>query len=149
MGASPEADAARIFGHTDMSGDCWLWQRKLSYDGYARASVGSRKVGNYRTGVAVHRWVYEYIVGPIPEGLAIDHRCGVRNCLNPAHMEPVDPRINTARMFRKREPQTYCAKGIHLMEAHAVYTSSGKRYCGPCVTTAKRERKATRKAAVA
>jgi hypothetical protein len=44
-----------------------------------------------------HRVIYEYLVGPIPDGLSIDHLCRVRHCVNPAHLEPVTHRENVLR----------------------------------------------------
>ena len=44
-----------------------------------------------------HRAVYDYLVGPIPAGLTIDHLCRVRNCVNPAHLEPCTIRENILR----------------------------------------------------
>ncbi len=45
-----------------------------------------------------HRYAYETMVGPIPEGLQIDHICQVQRCVNPAHLEPVTPKVNMQRM---------------------------------------------------
>src|SRR3546814_19356891 len=44
-----------------------------------------------------HRISYELCVGPIPEGMELDHLCRVRRCVNPAHMEPVTHRENVLR----------------------------------------------------
>lgn len=56
---------------------CWLWNRGRDRDGYATGK-GS-----------MHRLTYQHYVGPIPEGLQLDHTCEVRHCINPAHLEPV------------------------------------------------------------
>lgn len=39
-------------------------------------------------------------VGPIPEGLHLDHLCRVRRCVNPAHLEPVTQAENNYRQAR-------------------------------------------------
>jgi hypothetical protein len=44
-----------------------------------------------------HRASYTLLVGPIPDGLEIDHLCRVRSCVNPAHLEPVTPDENQRR----------------------------------------------------
>jgi hypothetical protein len=44
-----------------------------------------------------HRWAYEHFVGPIPEGLEIDHGCFVHACVNPGHLEPVTHQENVRR----------------------------------------------------
>lgn len=66
--------------------ECWLWLGVTDEKGYGR--FGKR---------AAHRMTYELLVGPIPDGLQIDHLCRVRNCVNPAHLEPVTLRENLAR----------------------------------------------------
>lgn len=47
--------------------------------------------------VLVHRFAYEQVKGPIPEGLFIDHLCRNRGCVNPNHLEPVTNRENVMR----------------------------------------------------
>ena len=52
-----------------------------------------------------HRLVYTLLVGPIPEGYILDHKCRVRCCCNPDHLEPVTHAVNTHRgeavLFKK------------------------------------------------
>jgi len=50
----------------------------------------------------VHRVMYEEDVGPIPDGLEIDHLCRNRACCNPAHLEPVTHSENVARSVARR-----------------------------------------------
>lgn len=73
-----------------MSG-CWLWTGTKKFDGYGELTVGGRKH------VRAHRFSYELLVGPIPEGLDLDHLCRVRACVNPRHLEPVTRQINLLR----------------------------------------------------
>ena len=73
-----------------VEGDCWLWTKCKNSDGYGRMRVN---------GVLeqVHRVSYEIFVGPIPEGLELDHTCRNRACINPAHLEPVTHLENVRR----------------------------------------------------
>ena len=50
--------------------------------------------------MASHRVVYELLVGLIPDGLLIDHRCEVKLCCNPDHLEAVTRSVNGLRAFR-------------------------------------------------
>jgi hypothetical protein len=79
----------------DESG-CWIFTGALSTSGYGRVGRGARAEGLAQT----HRVTYEHLVGPIPEGLDIDHLCRVRACCNPAHLEPVTRRENCLRGAR-------------------------------------------------
>lgn len=83
----------RIVANTDrLSGnsDCWNWLGACDADGYGKSSAEGRSV---RT----HRYVYQALVGPIPDGLTIDHLCRNRRCCNPAHLEPVTRGENNRR----------------------------------------------------
>lgn len=83
----------------EKSDGCWLWTGVLSYDGYGRFRADNRSTG-------AHRFAYEYYVGPIPDGLQIDHLCRVHNCVNPAHLEPVTPAENQRRGREARQART-------------------------------------------
>lgn len=69
---------------------CWIWTGELNRNGYGRLSVGG-------TRRMAHRLSYEVHAGPIPRGLVLDHRCRVRSCCNPHHLDPVTVRENTFR----------------------------------------------------
>lgn len=81
-------------------GGCWLWTATVNHAGYGRFCIGGR--GN--TGLA-HRVVYEFLVGPVPEGLQLDHSCNVRRCVNPKHLEPV----TAAENWRRRDERNAAA----------------------------------------
>jgi hypothetical protein len=71
--------------------ECWLWTGGVRTTGYGQI----RYLGRNH---AAHRVSYEINVGPIPEGLHIDHLCRVRLCVNPIHLEPVTQDENNRRM---------------------------------------------------
>jgi hypothetical protein len=78
-----------LAGYPDKPTDgCWEWTGNRTGDGYGRLAG--------RQGLA-HRLSYEYHLGPIPDGLEIDHLCRNRGCGNPAHMEAVTHRVNCQR----------------------------------------------------
>lgn len=72
-------DVARFWGHVDKSGDCWMWARARTTDGYAFFKLGRKMIYG-------HRFAWELTNGPIPEGLRVDHICRSRSCVNPSHM---------------------------------------------------------------
>jgi hypothetical protein len=75
-------------------GDCWLWQRRLSHDGYGQVQcfVNGRSMKTM-----AHRVAWMAYRSEIPAGLQIDHLCRVRACCNPWHLEPVTNRVNSLR----------------------------------------------------
>ena len=70
---------------------CWIWEQCRSAAGYGRTWTVER--GN----LFAHRLSYEQNVGPIDEGLDIDHLCRVKSCVNPDHLEAVSRSINLRR----------------------------------------------------
>ena len=64
--------------------------------------------------LTVHRVAYEAAVGPIPEGLQLDHLCRNTLCTNPAHLEPVTCRENLLRgntLQAANAAKTHCPYG--------------------------------------
>lgn len=106
---------------------CWEWGGPTGEGGYGFfVYEGSRR--------QAHRDAYTSLVGPIPEGLVLDHLCRNRVCVRPDHLEPVTLRINTLRgtsvpaiNARKIE----CGKGHPFTEAN-TYLYRGKRSCRTC-----------------
>jgi hypothetical protein len=109
---------------------CWVWQGPKDQKGYGRTFVGSRTDGT-RKSEKTHRMAYIFWVGPIPEGLTVDHLCENKPCCNPDHLELVTSAENTRRASERRET---CRRG-HSRKEHAyLYEGAGRRFwvCRVC-----------------
>jgi hypothetical protein len=122
--------------------DCWRWTGKVSRDGYGRMSVA----GRYRI---VHRLAHDVWIGPIPEGLEVDHLCQVKLCINPAHLEAVTHRENMHRQPRIGAllAQTECVHGHDYTAENTMRDTRGNRRCRTCHNARERARKAAKRAA--
>lgn len=115
-------------------GGCWLWTAGTS-KGYGQFLNGA------------HRVSYEMLVGPIPEGLHIDHLCRVRACVNPDHLEPVTRKENILRGVGApavNARKTHCSQGHPYNDENTyAYTyANGKesrRDCRACQRERKRQ----------
>lgn len=113
---------------------CWLWTAGTDAAGYGRFKVDG-------VAAVAHRYAYELLCGPIPDGLQIDHLCRVRHCVNPAHMEPVTLVENVRRgdsFSAQNAAKTYCANGHPYDEANTYMRPDGGRGCRSCRREAKR-----------
>lgn len=110
---------------------CWEWQAFLTPKGYGQFSVKGRMV-------RAHRFAYEWMVGPITEGMELDHLCRNRRCVNPDHLEPVTHRENVLRgdlvaATKKRfADMTHCGRGHALSGANVYVRRNGKGECREC-----------------
>jgi hypothetical protein len=108
---------------------CWLWKGAVHYGGYGTYTA---RHGDKRY---AHRMVYELLVGPIPDGLDLDHLCRVRSCVNPDHLEPVTRRENLLRGetdAARRAAMTACERGHPFTPENTYVKPSGARECRPC-----------------
>lgn len=115
---------------------CWEWTGDVGGHGYGQF---------WRDGTArAHRVAYELLMGPIPDGLILDHLCRNTVCVNPDHLEPVTHAENRRRA---RSKGAHCKRG-HLMDsANTVRRPDGKgSTCRRCTRQAERERRARQRA---
>jgi HNH endonuclease len=108
--------AERWWRQIEQDGDCWIWTRRTNDKGYAYAMADGMNI-------RMHRWTYEQLIGPIPEGLELDHECKRRNCVNPYHLNPVTHAVNLTGRWK-----TYCKRG-HPRTPDSVYKSGSCRAC--------------------
>lgn len=105
---------------------CWLWTRSTT-KGYGKIRLNGAQI-------LVHRLAYESAVGPIPDGLTIDHLCRVRGCVNPAHLEAITRGENTLRgetISARNAVKTHCVNG-HEFTAENTRVADGHRACRAC-----------------
>jgi hypothetical protein len=120
---------------------CIEWLGASTGDGYAQIKLSPSEGKRL---VYVHRWSYQYHVGPIPEGLEIDHLCHNRACVNPDHLEAVTPRVNWLRSANPTSVnarKTRCIHGHPFAGKNLMVSADGKRrYCRECRRTAYRQK---------
>jgi hypothetical protein len=128
-----DAEIGRVMQKVIQAADgCWLWTGALSNTGYGRLARGTRP--NQRRWSA-HRYLYELLVGPVPDGLDLDHLCRVRHCVNPAHLEPVTRQENLLRgntVNARRAAQTCCVNGHEFTPENTYRQPDGTRTCRAC-----------------
>ena len=92
----------RFWSKVNRSAMCWEWAGTMNDQGYGMFRHDSK---NERA----HRYVWKLLIGEIPEGGQIDHRCRNRACVNPDHLrlatnkqnaEHVGPRSNNTSGYR-------------------------------------------------
>jgi hypothetical protein len=112
---------------------CWLWTGSVRPNGYGQ-------VRRRKKCLKAHRYSYELVIGPIPNGLHVDHRCRFRPCVRPSHLEPVTQLENN---FRSRKE--VCKKG-HPRAVVGTYKRSDRRNeCAECNRIRDRKRYVVRR----
>lgn len=112
----------------ELDGPCHEWIRFKTKDGYGRISVNGKDI-------LVHRYVWEQVNGPIPEGLFVDHKCRNRACCNVNHLRVVTKKINAIENSDSptaiNAKKTHCKNGHEFNEKNTYRTKNG-RHCIVC-----------------
>ncbi len=116
---------------------CCHWQGTILKNGYGQIGSGGRHW-------LAHRFFYTELVGEIPEGKVLDHKCHNesdcvggdacphRRCVNPSHLEPTTRKINTNRGRSANGLKTHCPQGHEYTETNTFTSSRGHRLCRAC-----------------
>lgn len=103
---------------------CHLWCGVKHPKGYGYVRYGGRSR-------PAHIVRYEMEVGPVPEGMQLDHfACDTPSCCNPAHVRPASNRENTLRgqtVTSANAAKTHCPKGHPFSGSNLTVVGSGER----------------------
>lgn len=75
---------------------CWIYSGQINSKGYGAFTYNGKPM------VAVHRFIYQQVHGPIPRNVFCLHKCDTPRCCNPDHIFLGDDAANHADMVRKR-----------------------------------------------
>lgn len=124
----------RFWGKVEFSSvnGCWLWVGSKNKKGYGRYHFKGKCL-------VPHRFVYEILVGKIPDNYMLDHfimnvnkdLCST-SCCNPAHLEPVTRGENTRRGDHQQRRKTHCPNGHPYDKVNTYFHKDGSRECGVC-----------------
>ncbi|RCG27221.1 HNH endonuclease [Sphaerisporangium album] len=144
----------------DAETGCWRWTGSKARGGYGQLWIAAKK--GWRK---AHQVTYELLIGPIPDGLELDHLCHTRDrdcpggtncrhrcCVNPTHLEPVTHAENlrrgggVERAAELRRAITHCPQNHPYDEVNTHRNPSGSRVCRTCKREAMRRVRARKKA---
>jgi hypothetical protein len=76
-------------------GPCWIWTGTSQSQGYG---ILRRHVWGE---LLTHRWIYKHTYGELPPDLMVRHKCDVKACVNPAHLEIGTSQDNVGDMIAR------------------------------------------------
>lgn len=104
---------ARFWAKVRQEGDCHVWQAGGTVNGYGLFSVKCRMR-------LAHRVAFATLVGPIPTGMQVHHKCFNRRCVNVEHLALATPQRNAEE---RSGPNSNTTSGIRNVYWHPA---SGK-----------------------
>ena len=128
----------RFWRHVQTSDDCWIWTGHRNVQGYGVFNLRPEGGGRHYKQTPAHRFAYELLIGPIPNGLVLDHiECDTRACVNPGHTIPT---TNEANMLRGNinAKKTHCDHGHPFSEENTGF-KNGWRSCLKCLVVSNKK----------
>lgn len=119
----------------DAETGCRIWAGRLDRDGYA----------NY-SGKGAYRLAYSRFVGPIPDGMTVDHLCFNITCVEPSHLRLLTNLANARNRANRRQivPDDECVHGHRFDDLNTYVKPNGERQCRACARVNSRAYRARR-----
>lgn len=121
---SPRDPLPRFWSKVQKSEDpegCWLWTGALNEKGYGFFKVEPKQL-------KAHRFAYEQFVGPIPEGLQVNHHCDNPACVRPDHLYVGTQQENRQDAVRRGRTATGERNGMYTCpESRTLGDRNGQR----------------------
>ena len=120
----PIEDRLARYSYSVKSG-CIIW--------FGALTMGYGCVWHQKKRRKAHVVAYEIVNGPVPDGFELHHTCMNRNCINPAHLQPV-----TRGQHQILEPRRFVGDVTHCKQGHAFdaentrINRNGRRSCRKC-----------------
>lgn len=126
----------KVLSHYKVNAEtgCWIWAgwKEGGYGRFQMVVEGKKKY------LLAHRYYHQHLIGPIPEGLLVMHKCNNRGCVNPDHLETGTNQDNMTYMVQcgrshrpAKEKNPWFGK--HLSAEHRAKLSKSRtgKCCGP------------------
>lgn len=110
----------RFFAKVSKTDGCWMWTGRRAGKSKAYGSMRVKPKGPWAM-MAAHRVAYRLLIGEIPAGLTLDHKCGVTLCVNPDHLEAVSLAENTRRRHDVQRMVKACRKCSQPISANFTF----------------------------
>lgn len=124
---------AKLFAHVRKTDGCWEWTASVTAGGYGQMRVGTKV--KY-----AHRLFFQQLVGDIPDGMKLDHKCSNRRCVRPDHLRVVTNKQNAEHLVPHRSNNTSGYRGVSWHAAShawmAQVSHQGKKHYLGCFPSA-------------
>lgn len=121
---------------TNSTDDCWIWNGPFRSSDKTKYGIFFTYNNGKQITNGAHRYIYEQLIGTIPNGLVIDHLCNTPSCVNPNHLNATTQKENVLRsngLSAKNARKTHCPQGHPYDEINtSVSKTNGSRTCRKC-----------------
>ena len=107
---SPKSLEERFWPKVEFSMFCWEWQGAVTPSGHGVFKSEGKTP-------RAHKVSYQLLVGDVPEGLCLDHRCLNPPCCNPIHLRLATPKQNAENRSGAQSNSSTGIRGVYLSDS--------------------------------
>lgn len=105
--------------------ECIESKKGITSNGYSRIRIGGKQI-------QAHRWAWQIVNGPVPDGLVIDHICRNRRCVLPSHLRAITQQENVMAGLHNIDNRSHCNQGHPFTKENIMVRKNGRRECAEC-----------------